>query len=99
MTKLTRTELLTLAKLGAAARLAEIEVERARMVKILNTHTAARQKRRAAHHRAKLGKKTKPVTALRTKPHWTQRPENKARLRRMLEKATEARRKNSGGKP
>jgi hypothetical protein len=90
MTKLTRTELLALAKLGAAARLAEIEQERALMVRILNQHGVARQKRRAVVHRANL---SKPTPAAH--PHWTQRAENRHRLGKMLRKATATRRKNA----
>jgi hypothetical protein len=83
----TRKELRELVKLGAATRLAEIERERALMVKILNQHSLARQKRRAIRHRANL---SKPAL----KPHWTQRPENTHRLQKMARKAAATRKRN-----
>jgi hypothetical protein len=89
-TKLTKQQRDDLTKLGAAARLAEIEQERALMVRILNQHTAARQRRRAIVHRANL---SKPGPALT--PHWTQRAENRHRVHKMLRKAANTRRKNA----
>ena len=81
MTKHTRTraqELRALARVGAEYRIAQLDAERARMVKILNEYSEARQKRRPIQHRANLASKA------RVKLHWTQRPENKARVQRMV---------------
>lgn len=71
----------TLLQLGARAMIAQLDAERNELMKLVNPPRARMPRPRTP--------KPRPI---KTKSHWTQRPENKPRVAAMLAKALKARR-------
>lgn len=80
-TGLTTDQMTDLAKTGAVARLATIEAERESLLKFLNGSGPDSNK----------GVRGKRITKRRKKLHWTQRPENAAKLAAMHKKSAATR--------